>query len=46
MDEVTEKTTEVDKFGNPIKERSVKTKVPKSADKVGKYVPGKGVVYD
>ena len=46
MDEATEKTTEFDKFGNPIKERSVKTKVPKSADKVGKYVPGKGVVYD
>lgn len=46
MDEVTEKTTEVDKFGNPIKERSVKSKVPKQTSKVGRYVPGKGVVYD
>jgi hypothetical protein len=46
MDEVTEKTIEVDTSGNPIKERSVKTKVPKQADKVGRYVPGKGVVYD
>lgn len=46
MDEVTEKTTEVDKFGNPIKERSVKTKVPKQTNKVGRYVPGQGVVYD
>lgn len=46
MDEVTEKTIEFDKFGNPIKERSVKTKVPKQTNKVGRYVPGQGVVYD
>ena len=46
FDEVTEKTVETDKYGNPIKERSVKSKVPKSDMKIGRYVPGKGVVFD
>lgn len=46
FDEVTEKTTETDKFGNPVKERSVKSKVPKTDVKIGRYVPGKGVVFD
>lgn len=46
FDEVTETTTEVDKFGNPVKEKSVKSRVPKSALKLGRYVAGKGVVFD
>lgn len=46
FDEVTETIVEKDKYDNPIKERRVKTNVPKSGAKVGRYVPGKGIVYD
>lgn len=44
MQEVTEKTS-TDELGNPVTEKSVKRKEPISAPKVGKYVPGKGLVY-
>lgn len=46
FDEVSDRTFETDKDGNVIKERTVKSKVPKSAMKIGRYVPGKGVVFD
>lgn len=40
----TIKTTDVNNAGNTIRERTV-TK-PLSKDKIGRYVPGKGVVFD
>lgn len=46
FDEVSDKTLELDNFGNVKRERTVKSRVPKQAMKIGRYVPGKGVVFD
>lgn len=51
FEDVSTKTIKTDKRGNPIEEQTIKRKQPikqkeQAAKKIGRYVVGKGIVYD